>query len=204
MARATTISLRHDRNPASRFRRDLRGAATPCGGGGEQAQSQTRAGRPGSRAGCRSRPRQIAGQRGLMDRLHGAEQGRQGLLSRRPARKERARVDEAQGGDGDRDPSHRRPGRQRRQFRRGLPVERRRRCDASRSAGTSSRCSPRTTAPGRAHPSSTSRSSPPSPRKKMRWSRARRKRATATTDTYSLAGFAKALALIDKACDVKR
>jgi hypothetical protein len=26
----------------------------------------------------------------------------------------------------------------------------------------------------------------------------------ATTDTYSLAGFAQALALIDEACDVKR
>jgi hypothetical protein len=26
----------------------------------------------------------------------------------------------------------------------------------------------------------------------------------ATTDTFSLAGFAQALALIDKACDVKR
>jgi hypothetical protein len=26
----------------------------------------------------------------------------------------------------------------------------------------------------------------------------------ATTDTYSLVGFAEALALIDKACDVKR
>jgi len=30
------------------------------------------------------------------------------------------------------------------------------------------------------------------------------KKGHATTDTYSLAGFAKALALIDKACDVKR
>jgi hypothetical protein len=30
------------------------------------------------------------------------------------------------------------------------------------------------------------------------------KKGRATTDTYSLAGFAKALALIDKACDVKR
>ena len=29
-------------------------------------------------------------------------------------------------------------------------------------------------------------------------------KGTATTDTYSLAGFARALALIDKACDVKR
>ncbi len=29
-------------------------------------------------------------------------------------------------------------------------------------------------------------------------------KGTATTDTYSLAGFAQALALIDKACDVKR
>jgi hypothetical protein len=25
-----------------------------------------------------------------------------------------------------------------------------------------------------------------------------------TTDTYSLAGFSKALAMIDKACDIKR
>ena len=30
------------------------------------------------------------------------------------------------------------------------------------------------------------------------------KKGTATTDTYSLAGFAQALALIDRACDVKR
>jgi hypothetical protein len=30
------------------------------------------------------------------------------------------------------------------------------------------------------------------------------KKGRATTDTYSLAGFSKALALIDKACDVKR
>jgi hypothetical protein len=30
------------------------------------------------------------------------------------------------------------------------------------------------------------------------------KKGRATTDTYSLSGFAKALALIDKACDVKR
>ena len=30
------------------------------------------------------------------------------------------------------------------------------------------------------------------------------KKGHATIDTYSLAGFAKALALIDKACDVKR
>ena len=29
-------------------------------------------------------------------------------------------------------------------------------------------------------------------------------KGSATTDTYSLAGFAQALALIDKACDVKR
>jgi hypothetical protein len=34
--------------------------------------------------------------------------------------------------------------------------------------------------------------------------RATSKRGHATIDTYSLAGFAKALALIDKACDVKR
>jgi hypothetical protein len=30
------------------------------------------------------------------------------------------------------------------------------------------------------------------------------KKGRATTDTYALAGFSKALALIDKACDVKR
>jgi hypothetical protein len=30
------------------------------------------------------------------------------------------------------------------------------------------------------------------------------KKGHATTDTYSLAGFSKALALIDKACDIKR
>jgi hypothetical protein len=30
------------------------------------------------------------------------------------------------------------------------------------------------------------------------------RKGSTTTDTYSLAGFAEALALIDKACDVKR
>ena len=125
------------------------------------------------------------------------------LPRRRPAEKRTGEI-EAQAAGGDGDPS---PGGKRRQCRELCRRLSRSKMAATRRSISTARistCSPKATPPGRAPPISTRRSSRRWQKASRRWSRPPRKKGRRQPTPIRLSGFAQTLALIDKACGIKR